>query len=66
MGPERGSGVVVAAEDELLGVGGGIVAVVPDELTLCVWSPALDETGNSALGRRALEVFVAETGLSVF
>ena len=48
------------------GVGGGIVAVVPDELTLCVWSPALDETGNSALGRRALEVFVAETGLSVF
>jgi glutaminase len=48
------------------GVGGGIVAVVPDKLTLCVWSPALDGTGNSALGRRALEIFVAETGLSVF
>ena len=29
------------------GVGGGIVAVVPDRLTLCVWSPALDATGNS-------------------
>lgn len=48
------------------GVGGGIVAVVPDRLTLCVWSPALDATGNSLLGRRALELFVERTGLSVF
>jgi glutaminase len=48
------------------GVGGGIVAVVPDTLTLCVWSPALDKTGNSHLGRAALELFVAKTGLSVF
>ncbi|HEY9105700.1 MAG TPA: glutaminase [Roseateles sp.] len=48
------------------GVGGGIVAVVPDHLTLCVWSPALDATGNSFLGRQALELFVAKTGLSVF
>ncbi|MBI3348906.1 MAG: glutaminase [Burkholderiales bacterium] len=48
------------------GVGGGIVAVVPDRLSLCVWSPALDDTGNSLLGRQALELFVAKTGLSVF
>jgi glutaminase len=48
------------------GVGGGIMAVVPDTLTLCVWSPALDKTGNSQLGRKALELFVAKTGLSVF
>lgn len=48
------------------GVGGGIVAVVPDRLTLCTWSPALDATGNSWLGRQALELFVAKTGLSVF
>lgn len=48
------------------GVGGGIVAVVPDTLTLCVWSPALDATGNSAIGRRALELFAARAGLSVF
>jgi glutaminase len=48
------------------GVGGGIVAVVPDRLSLCVWSPALDATGNSHLGRTALEMFVARTGLSVF
>ena len=48
------------------GVGGGIVAVVPDRLSLCVWSPALDATGNSLLGMHALELFTARTGLSVF
>ena len=48
------------------GVGGGIVAVVPDTLSLCVWSPGLDETGNSLLGMKALELFVAQTRLSVF
>ncbi|WP_213954598.1 glutaminase [Variovorax sp. dw_954] len=48
------------------GVGGGIVAVVPDRLTLAVWSPALDATGNSLLGMKALELFVGKTGLSVF
>ena len=48
------------------GVGGGIMAVVPDTLSLCVWSPALDKTGNSHLGRAALELFVTKTGLSVF
>lgn len=48
------------------GVGGGIVAVVPDQLTLCVWSPALDATGNSLLGMKALALFVGKTGLSIF
>jgi glutaminase len=48
------------------GVGGGIVAVVPDRLTLCVWSPALEASGNSLLGMKALELFTAKTGLSIF
>ncbi|MCZ2495486.1 glutaminase [Xylophilus sp. Kf1] len=48
------------------GVGGGIVAVVPDRLSLCVWSPGLDASGNSALGMEALEMFVNATGLSIF
>ena len=48
------------------GVGGGILAVVPDHLTLVVWSPALDETGNSVLGQKALELFTQRTGLSIF
>lgn len=48
------------------GVGGGILAVVPDRLTLCVWSPALEPSGNSLLGMKALELFTAKTGLSIF
>lgn len=48
------------------GVGGGIVAVVPDRLTLCVWSPALEPSGNSLLGMKALELFTAKTGMSIF
>ncbi|MBC5765109.1 glutaminase [Ramlibacter albus] len=48
------------------GVGGGIVAVVPDKLTLCVWSPALEHSGNSLLGMKALEMFAGRTGVSVF
>ena len=48
------------------GVGGGIVAVVPDQLTLCVWSPAVDASGNSVLGTRALELFAGRSGLSIF
>jgi len=48
------------------GVGGGIVAVVPHVMGLCVWSPGLDEKGNSLLGRYALHRFTRMTGLSVF
>lgn len=48
------------------GVGGGIVAVVPNVMTVVVWSPALDEKGNSLAGAAALDRFTALTGLSVF
>lgn len=48
------------------GVGGGIIAVVPRVMGLCVWSPGLDEKGNSQLGRYALHRFTRMTGLSVF
>ena len=48
------------------GVGGGIVAIVPDELTLCVWSPALGPSGNSVAGMETLKLFVQQTSLSVF
>ena len=48
------------------GVGGGIVAIVPDQLSLCVWSPALDSTGNSVMAMKALELFAAKTKLSIF
>lgn len=48
------------------GVGGGIVAVVPELLTICVWSPELDRFGNSYVGTAALELFTRITKLSIF
>ncbi|MEE1761672.1 MULTISPECIES: glutaminase [unclassified Streptomyces] len=48
------------------GVGGGIIAVVPGRLALCVWSPGLDERGNSVAGVAALDRFTTLTGLSIF
>jgi glutaminase len=48
------------------GVGGGIVAVVPGKCAICVWSPALDERGNSVAGVDALDRFTTLTGWSVF
>jgi glutaminase len=48
------------------GVGGGIVAVVPDLLTVAVWSPELDRFGNSYVGTAALELFTRITKLSIF
>lgn len=48
------------------GVGGGIVAVIPNVLSVCVWSPGLDSHGNSLAGTKALELFTTKTGLSIF
>ena len=48
------------------GVGGGILAIVPDVASIAVWSPNLDQHGNSILGVRALEMLCDRTGWSVF
>lgn len=48
------------------GVGGGIVAVLPGELAVCVWSPGLDSNGNSLAGVLALEWLTTYTGRSIF
>lgn len=48
------------------GVGGGIVALMPGECGICVWSPALEESGNSYAGSIALEMLTSMTGRSVF
>lgn len=39
------------------GVGGGIVAVLPGEMAVCVWSPGLDPNGNSLAGTLALHSY---------
>ncbi|NML07538.1 glutaminase [Sphingomonas sp. G-3-2-10] len=48
------------------GVGGGILAVAPGIASIAVWSPGLNERGNSQLGTLALERLVARTGWSIF
>ncbi|CAN5386678.1 glutaminase [soil metagenome] len=48
------------------GVGGGILAVAPGKASIAVWSPGLNERGNSQLGTLALERLVHRTGWSVF
>lgn len=48
------------------GVGGGILAVAPGKASIAVWSPGLDATGNSHLGRIALERLTKSLGWSVF
>jgi glutaminase len=48
------------------GVGGGIVALIPGECGICVWSPALEATGNSYAGSIALEMLTSFTGRSIF
>jgi len=48
------------------GVGGGIVAVVPNRLCISVWSPALNASGNSTAGTMALELFTTYAENSIF
>jgi len=48
------------------GVGGGIIAVVPGEMSIAVWSPELDTSGNSLAGTAALELLAERIGRSIF
>ncbi len=48
------------------GVGGGIVAVIPGQLSIAVWSPGLNKHGNSCLGIEVLERFTTRLQTSIF
>lgn len=48
------------------GVGGGIVALLPNHYTIATWAPALNPQGNSYFGMKALELFTTKTDLSIF
>jgi glutaminase len=48
------------------GVGGGILAIAPGKASIAVWSPGLDHSGNSHLGRIALETLTKRLGWSIF
>ncbi|MCW3173458.1 glutaminase B [Shewanella subflava] len=48
------------------GVGGGIIAVIPGDMSVCVWSPELDANGNSLAGTAMLEHLCQQLGRSIF
>ncbi|ACK52607.1 Glutaminase [Methylocella silvestris BL2] len=48
------------------GVGGAILAVAPGKASIAVWSPGLDQNGNSVLGSLALEQLAKAMRWSVF
>lgn len=48
------------------GVGGGIIAIHPNKYSIAVWSPRLNEKGNSYRGMKFLEQFTTATELSIF
>lgn len=48
------------------GVGGGILCIVPGKAAVAVWSPGLNENGNSQVGSLALERLAARMKWSVF
>jgi len=48
------------------GIGGGIVAIMPGQYVICVWSPGLNQHGNSLAGTQALELFTTKTKTSIF
>ncbi|MFT5737272.1 MAG: glutaminase [Maribacter sp.] len=48
------------------GVGGGIVALLPNNFCVATWSPALNKKGNSARGMAALEHLTTLSELSIF
>ena len=48
------------------GVGGGIIAIHPNQYAIAVWSPKLNAKGNSYRGMRFLEDFTTRSELSIF
>jgi len=48
------------------GVGGGIIAILPNQYSIAVWSPKLNKKGNSYKGMKFLESFTTLSEQSIF
>jgi len=48
------------------GVGGGVAAVMPHKFSIAVWSPELNNKGNSVKSIRALELLTDKLAFSLF
>jgi glutaminase len=48
------------------GVGGGVIAIVPNYGVICTWSPPLNSFGNSVIGTNLVANLAQELGLSIY
>jgi glutaminase len=48
------------------GVGGGVIAIVPNYGVICTWSPPLNKFGNSVVGTNLVASLAEELGLSIY
>lgn len=48
------------------GVGGGLIAIVPNYGVICTWSPPLNKFGNSVIGVNLVAGLAEELGLSIY
>lgn len=48
------------------GVGGGVVAILPQNFSICSYSPVLNKQGNSTKSIQLLEMFTSNSGESIF
>ncbi|WP_439483587.1 glutaminase [Cyclobacterium plantarum] len=48
------------------GVGGGVIALMPGKFSIAVWSPELNEKGNSVKAIKALEILTNKLKFSLF
>jgi len=63
---ESGDWMYTAALPAKTGVGGGIVAVVPERFAIATFSPRLNKAGNSVRGLHAIRDIAGELGVGVF
>ncbi|MBC2602360.1 glutaminase A [Puniceicoccus vermicola] len=63
---ESGEWMYTAGIPAKTGVGGGIVAVVPGEMSIAAFSPRVNASGNSVKAMKAIRYIAGELGVGVF
>lgn len=63
---ESGAWAYKAGLPAKTGVGGGIVAIVPDKMAIVAFSPPVNEAGNSVRASEAIDYIVDKLDLSIF
>jgi len=63
---ESGEWMYTAGLPSKTGVGGGIVAVVPEKFAIAAFSPPLNEAGNSVKSLRSIRYIAGKLGVGVF